>query len=132
MMDLSERDQPFRIPDQAVRREIERSMKEKSGRRPKPDELRKIMKRFQDLETEFGASMGMEEDYIPRDKRWGKKPGHHRFGSLWQSAKPTSLRRTISHQKLVHADTALRRLRYDMTSGMRSIRKALKFEGAEE
>lgn len=132
MMDLSERDQPFRIPDQAVRREIERSMKAKAGRRPKPDELRKVMKRFQDLEAEFGDSLGMEEDYIPRDKRWGKKPGQYRFGSLWQSAKPTSLRRTISHQKLVHAGTALRRLRYDMTSGMRSIRKALKFEGIEE
>lgn len=132
MMDLSEREQPFRIPDQAVRREIERSMKDKSGSRPKPAELRKMMKRFQDMTAEFGTTLGMEEDYIPRDKRWGKKPGQHRFGSLWQSAKPTSLRRTLSHQKLVHAGTALRRLRYDMTSGIRTIRKAVQFEGAGE
>lgn len=132
MDDLSERKQPFRLPDQAVRRELERSMKDKLGRRPKPGELRDVMKRFQDVAAEFGDTLGVDEDYVTRDKRWGTKPGTYRFGELSRSLKPTSLRRMLSHQKLLHAGTALRRLRYDMTSGIRTIRNSFKLEGTGE
>jgi len=71
-------------------------------------------------------------EYIPRGKRWGRKPGHYKKGMFWDAFKPTNLRRQLRHLQTIKPGSSVRRLRYAVESPFRSILPVFRFmEGTE-
>jgi len=71
-------------------------------------------------------------EYVPRGKRWGRKPGHYKKGMFWDAFKPTNLRRQLRHLQTIKPGSSVRRLRYAVESPFRSILPVFRFmEGTE-